>query len=110
MTSRAAFRAWDTMREREDRVIADLPPDLVPLWHRVRSGIRGETPHAKVEAFLQYAHENPSEIADALQASADRQLGALLAAARPDHVKRQRIEAARKAVETRAKRRVGKAR
>jgi hypothetical protein len=109
MTSRAAYRAWDTMREEESRVLDDLPPHLVPLWHRVKQSIRGETPHARVEAFLHYAHENESEIFDALQASADRQLGAMLAAARPEHVKRARIAAARKARETLAKRRVGKA-
>lgn len=110
MTSRAAYRAWDTMRERDERVTQNLAPDLLPLWHRIKASIRGETPHARTEASLHYCHENPSEALSALQDQADASVLAMLASTRPDHVKRARLEAGRKAAETRAKGRVGKAR
>lgn len=108
MSSRAAYRAWETMRDRDERVVMSLPADLVPLWQRIKASIRGETPHERAEAFLHYCHENEGEIAAAIQYEADATLARLVSSTRPDHVKAARLEAGRKAAKSSRKIRVGK--
>jgi len=97
------------MRQNDERVTVNLEPHLLPLWRRVKGGLAGDTPHARLEAFQRYAHEHEGEDMAAMQAEADAKLERMLAAQRPEHVKRTRLRAAQKAVETRRKRGVGKA-
>lgn len=92
----AALKAWDTMREADEAVTVNLPIELLPLWHRVKGGIRGETPHARYEAFMAYAGEHPSEAVAAMADSADAALEVLLLQ-NPDFVAERRHRAARKA-------------
>jgi hypothetical protein len=73
-----ALRGWEHRREADEAVVVNLPPDLVPLWERVRASIHGETPHARTEAFLEYVEEHPGEAVCARCESADDTLAALL--------------------------------
>jgi hypothetical protein len=59
----------EAIRESDDEVRVNIPPELVPLWERVKGGIRGGDRKSRTEAFLQYVEENPQE---ALEASGDR--------------------------------------
>lgn len=76
--SQGALRGWQTRRENEDRVLAEIAPEHRALWNRVRPGILG-TPHARAEALEQYAHDHPGEVWDALQDQADAELERLIA-------------------------------
>jgi len=77
-----ARRGWEHRRERDERVEQNLPSDLVPLWRRVKRGLRCTTAHDCYEKMLQYAHDNPGEAVVAMAESAERDLEALLAAER----------------------------
>lgn len=66
--------------ESDDEVRQNIPPDLVPLFDRVKRQIKGSGRISRTEAFLQYAEENPSEhyhgiegTTDALIADLERQ-------------------------------------
>lgn len=59
--------------EQDDAIVSELEhahPRLVPLWRKVRRSIRGNDRKSRLEAFLQYAEENPSEV----HAEEDREL------------------------------------
>ena len=73
----AARRGWDRRRENEERVTVNIAPDLMPLWERVRWGLKG-TPQERLEAFEAYVHDHPSEVTQALQDAADAKLHAEL--------------------------------
>ncbi|HEX7666659.1 MAG TPA: hypothetical protein VF407_19160 [Polyangiaceae bacterium] len=47
--------------ESDDEVRMNIPPDLAPLFERVRRGIKATPRMSRTEAFLKYAEEHPSE-------------------------------------------------
>lgn len=57
--SRATGR--ERASESDDEVRANIPSELVPMWNRVRKGIKGSPRKSRTEAFMQYAEENPRE-------------------------------------------------
>jgi hypothetical protein len=63
-------------QESDEAVERDVPPELVPLWRRVRRTIRGNARTSRLEAFLRYAEENPDDIVGAQESDAERQLAA----------------------------------
>jgi hypothetical protein len=71
-----------TARERgqedDDAVRANLPPELVRVFDKVRKSIKGTARRTRTEAFLEWAEENPDEILSAQQADADRELKEML--------------------------------
>ena len=73
-----AYRGWVTRSERDEAVTCNIPPELLPLWGRVRASITGDTPHARFEAFMEYAEEHPSEAIAALQDAADEKLATMI--------------------------------
>ncbi len=78
--STGAYRGWERRRERDEAVTVNIPADLLPLWERVKGGIRGETPHARFEALMAYAEAHESEAIEAMAEDADRKIEAMLAA------------------------------
>ncbi len=71
-----------TARERgqEDdaAVRGNLPPELRPVFDRVRRTIKATGKKTRTEAFLDWAEENPEEILAVQQEKADRELKELL--------------------------------
>jgi hypothetical protein len=70
--------------ESDEEVEGNVSSELVPLWRRVKAGIRGTARMSRTEAFLHYAQEHPGEILEALQDRTDvlvRELEARYAAA-----------------------------
>jgi hypothetical protein len=57
--------------ESDGEVEANLPPEFVPLWNRVRRSIRGNERKSRTEAFLEYVAENPGEVIDAQDGGTD---------------------------------------
>jgi hypothetical protein len=57
--------------ESDDEVRANLPPDLVPLFNRVRRSIKGSPRKSRTEAFLQYVEEHPGEEYEAIEGKTD---------------------------------------
>lgn len=72
-----AYKGWETRREREEAVTVNLPPDLLPLWNRVKYQFKG-TPAKRLREFLEYAHNHGGEGIDALQGEADKKLQKML--------------------------------
>jgi hypothetical protein len=48
--------------ESDDEVRSNLPPDLVPLFGRVKRAIKATPRMSRTEAFLKYAEEHPDEV------------------------------------------------
>lgn len=64
--------------ESDDRVRANIDPELVPVFEKVKRSIKG-TPHmSRTEAFLQWVEENPGDAVAIQQAAADVELKRLL--------------------------------
>jgi hypothetical protein len=61
----------ERLGESDDEVRASIDPGLVPLFNRVRRGIKGSPRMSRTEAFLHYVDEHPGERAAAEQRAAD---------------------------------------
>jgi hypothetical protein len=53
--------------ESDDEVRANIPPELVALWERVKRGIKASPRMTRTEAFLHYVEEHPHEYLDAIE-------------------------------------------
>ncbi len=73
-----AYRGWVTRCERDEAVSVNIPEDMLPLWQRVRASIAGDTPHARFEAFIEYAESHPNEVVAALQDAADEKIATMM--------------------------------
>lgn len=70
--------ARERTQEDDDAVRSNLPPELVPVFDKVRKSIKGTPKRTRTEAFLEWAEENPDEILSVQQAQADKDLRDLL--------------------------------
>lgn len=71
--------AAEVRAESDDRVRANIDPELIPVWERVKRSIRG-TPHkSRTEAFLEYIESNPEDVIALQQEAADVEVKRLLA-------------------------------
>lgn len=59
-------RRGERREESDDEVAASLPPELLALWEREKRGIKASAHRSRLEAFLQYAEENPHEVLEAM--------------------------------------------
>jgi len=69
--ARTRPRGIASVTESDNEVESNLPADLVPLWRRVKRGIKGTDRKTRTEAFLEYAESNESEAVAALVDDAD---------------------------------------
>jgi hypothetical protein len=62
-----AITRIDRRTESDDEVRQNIPPDLVPLFDRVKRAIKATPRMSRTEAFLHYAEENPAEVLDVIE-------------------------------------------
>ena len=70
--------AAERRQESDDEVRQNIPPELVPLFDRVRRSIRGSTRHSRSEDFMLYAAEHPDEVVDAQVELSQREIAKLI--------------------------------
>lgn len=70
--------ALERRRESDDEVRANIDPELLPIWERVKSKIRAPAGASRTEAFLHWLHENADEVWRIRGEHAEAELGALL--------------------------------
>jgi hypothetical protein len=68
--TRRASRA-ERRSESDDEVRANLDPEYIGLWERVKGKIRGGDRKSRTEAFMQYAEEHPAELMEVLEDRTD---------------------------------------
>jgi hypothetical protein len=68
----ARSRAHERRQESDDEVRSNIPPELVPLFEKVKRSIKGSDRKTRTEAFLEYAQESPGEEWEAIEDAADR--------------------------------------
>lgn len=56
----------------EAEVLADIPQELVPVWHKVKGRIKGTDWKTRTEAFLEWVQENQSEVFTIMEADTER--------------------------------------
>jgi hypothetical protein len=72
--AKAAGRsAKEKRQESDDEVRRNLPPQLLPLFERVKGKIKGSARQTRTEAFEQYAQEHRAEVIEATDAHAERE-------------------------------------
>jgi len=64
--------------ESDDEVRRDIPPELVPVFNRVRRNIKGSDRRTRSETFLEWAEENPSEVYAMQEQDAAREIERLI--------------------------------
>lgn len=69
-------------QEDDDRVRSNLPPELLPVFERVKRKIKGSARRSRTEEFLEWAQENPDEVLQEQQNQADEYLKELVKAER----------------------------
>lgn len=69
---RSRVSRQERAEEKRHEVIANLPPELVPVFERVAKDIKGGPRRTRTEAFLEWAEENPGEVHGILYEQADR--------------------------------------
>ncbi len=57
--------------ESDDEVRGNIPGELVPLFERVKRGIKASPRMSRTEAFLKYAEEHPDEVLVAIDDKTD---------------------------------------
>lgn len=58
----SAIRRAEVSSQSSDEVESNIPPELVPIWRKVRSRIRGSERRSRTEAFLEWVAENEGEV------------------------------------------------
>lgn len=66
--------------ESNAEVERNLPPELITAWRAVRDSISGTSRKTRTEAFLDWAHDNPDELADLSSDASERGAHAEIAA------------------------------
>jgi hypothetical protein len=75
-------RARELRTESDDTVRGNIPPELVALFDRVKSRIKGSDRMSRTEAFLHYAEEHEGEVLQSIEDKTDAMLRELEAQAR----------------------------
>lgn len=60
--------------EADEEVVSNLPDALIPLWNKVRRGIKGSDRRSRTEEFIEYAAENEEGVIQAQEEIAAREL------------------------------------
>ena len=81
---RGARQGVERWRERSEAVEAGLEPHLVPLWRRIRDGVKGSNCDERLTKFNEYVEAHPDEALAALERAAEQKLDALLRDRRRD--------------------------
>jgi hypothetical protein len=70
--------AKERREESDDAVRRNLPPELVPVFNRVRTTIKATPRMSRTEHFLQWVHDNPDEahsiVYDAIERDVERMI------------------------------------
>lgn len=71
--------AREVQSESDDHVRANIDPELLPVFERVKRSIRGGPNKSRTEAFLEYIESNPEDVIALQQQAADVEVKRLLA-------------------------------
>lgn len=58
----AGPRKAEARAESDEQVSGDIAPELRPVWERVKRAIRSGPRRSRLEAFLEWVHDNPSTV------------------------------------------------
>lgn len=73
LEAKGTGRGWERRKEKDDFAEANIPPEHVSLWRKLKTQFKG-TPHERVEQFMKYLEEHPGENDAWLQQNADKEL------------------------------------
>jgi hypothetical protein len=70
----ATSTAKEQRQESDDAVRANISPELVPMFNRIRKQIVGSARRTRTEAFLEWCEENPSDVVAVLEEENERKV------------------------------------
>jgi hypothetical protein len=68
-----------SIRESDSEVEANLPADLVSVWHKVKNRMRATPRRTRTETFIEWAHEHAAEVARLQDDQLEREIAELVA-------------------------------
>jgi hypothetical protein len=74
-----AQRRRELASESDDAVRHNLPPELVPVFERVRVSVKGKPGMSRTEAFLHWVHDNADQVHALLYEQAEHDADKLIA-------------------------------
>lgn len=75
-----AEHARERRSESDSAVEANISNELMPVWNKVKRGIRGTDRMTRTEAFLHWVHDHPQAVYELQEAARERELRELEAA------------------------------
>jgi hypothetical protein len=69
-----AITGIERRSESDDEVRMNIPTELVPLFEKVKRGIKASPRMSRTEAFLHYAEENPHEVLQVIEDETEAKL------------------------------------
>ena len=67
LAARRLVKGKERSAESDDEVRASIPPEYTALWEQVKGRMRGTPNMSRAEQFLQYAHDHPTEVYEAME-------------------------------------------
>jgi hypothetical protein len=74
----AKARARERREESDDEVRRNLPPELVPVWHKVKTSIKAGPRRTRTEAFLEWVEDNSGEAHGIVYEAIERDVARML--------------------------------
>lgn len=69
----------EARQESDGEVSANIPPELRPVWRRVKHAIHAAPRRSRTEAFLEWVEANPTDVQHILWEHADADVEAMIA-------------------------------
>ncbi len=70
--------ALERQQESDDSVRQNVPPELWPLFERIKRYIKGSTRQSRSEELMEYAERHPDEVVDAQEELSRREIARLI--------------------------------
>lgn len=70
--TRKPRKASERARESDEQVARNLPPELLPVWQRVKRRIKATDKMTRTEAFMQWVHDHSAEVQEIEAQEAER--------------------------------------
>jgi len=75
--TRPKTRKATALQETEADVLRNIPPELVPVWRKVRGKIKGTPRRSRTEAFLEWAAEHKAQVYEITDAEIEKDVARL---------------------------------
>jgi len=81
-------KAIEAISESDDAVRRNVPPELIPIFNRIKGRIKGKRTRDRTEAFLEWVEEHPEDVVAMQAGAAESEIKRLVSAHEADEHER----------------------